>query len=237
MATSNFPTPPQKTYNFVSFPNDLEATGRKFKTDIQFLEYSGAFALDSVLNSGSTYTPTTGITLPLPRRINDSTSVEWSRSSLIELAISLASSSKLAQSAGAFRDAASAGTGQQFNPFQFMVFKHTNFKEHILSWTLSPTTPEESNTIKYIIDQFKFHMLPTTSGALMQYPSIAIVKLYPNNEYTFRFRPCAIAHVEVDFTGGGMPSFFRNGAPSVVNLTVYLKEITLWDKTNFYSGS
>lgn len=228
----NFPTAPQNTYSQSTFPADLTAAGRNFKTVIQFVEYKGSYAIDSALLSGGTYTPTGGVTLPLPKKINDTMTVEWSRSSLIEMAASLASNSKLA-AGGALGDVASAGTGLQLNPMQFMVFKQQNFKEHTLNWSLTPSSPEESNALNYIINQFKYHMLPTANGMLLEYPSIALIKLYPNDEFTFRFRPCAIVGVQTDYTGAGMPSFFRNGAPTTVNFTVYLKEITLWDKTNF----
>lgn len=231
---SNFPTAPQKSYNYASFPNDLVASGRNFKTDIQFVEYNGAFMVQSLFGSGPTYTPAGGISLPIPRKINDTTSTEWARASLLEMGLSLAPA-VVGNLGGTLGGAIGAFTGQTLNPFQFMMFKHPNFKEHILQWQLAPSTPDESNTLAYIIEQFKYHMLPSLKGGgmLYDYPSIALVKLYPNDDLTYRFRPAAIIGVQVDFSGGGGPSFFKNGAPTVVNLSVQLREITLWDKTNF----
>ena len=70
----------------------------------------------------------------------------------------------------------------------------------------------------------------------MYYPSIALVKLFPDDKFTFKLRPCAITNVIVDYTAGGGPSFFRDtGAPTVVNLTVVMKEIQIWDKNSFNS--
>ena len=51
-----------------------------------------------------------------------------------------------------------------------------------------------------------------------------------------KFRPCAVNGVSVDYTGAGVPSFFKNGAPTVINLTLQLTEIQLWDQTNYTGG-
>jgi hypothetical protein len=76
-------------------------------------------------------------------------------------------------------------------------------------------------------------MLPTNMGLVYGYPSIALIKLYPSEVFTFAFKPCAVLAVQTDFTGAGTPSYFKNGAPTVVNLTVQLKEIDLWTKNNY----
>jgi len=34
--------------------------------------------------------------------------------------------------------------------------------------------------------------------------------------------------VQVDYNGSGTPSFFKSGAPTIINLTLQLKEIQLW---------
>ena len=78
-------------------------------------------------------------------------------------------------------------------------------------------------------------MLPSTAlgSLLLNYPNIAILRLYPNDFFTYRFKPCAIAAVSVDYSGGGQPSFFENGAPTVINFTLQLKEIELWMQEDF----
>lgn len=125
-------------------------------------------------------------------------------------------------------------TGYAVNPFLFMMFKSPNFKEFTFTWRLAPNTEQESKTLANIISYFKFHMLPTKAGPLLKYPSLAICRLFPDDTFTFRMRPCAVLAVNVNFTGGGQPSFFKvNGAPTVVELTVQLKEISLWDKSSY----
>ena len=129
--------------------------------------------------------------------------------------------------------AGGALAGVAANPFLYMMFKHPNFKEHTLTWTFAPTNEQESITLASVIRQFKYNMLPSNAGLVYGYPSIALIKLYPSEVFTFAFKPCAVLAVQTDFTGAGTPSYFKNGAPTVVNLTVQLKEIDLWTKNNY----
>ena len=39
--------------------------------------------------------------------------------------------------------------------------------------------------------------------------------------------------VQTDFTAAGQPSFFNNGAPTIVNLTVSMRETELWTAEDF----
>jgi hypothetical protein len=124
-----------------------------------------------------------------------------------------------------------------------MLFKSPTFKEYNLQWQFAPKNEQESQTLADIITQFKYNMLPARAGGLgggqsnilLNYPSIAIIKMYPNDEFTFRFKPCAIRSVSVDYTGAGGPSFFkRKGAPTVVNFSVALQEIQYNIKDNYF---
>lgn len=257
----NFPAKPNPTLNYFSFPNDLVQDGRNFCTQIQFVDYRSQVSFSSngptdvlgLLGAivQSTFKPSGGITLPIPKKINDMQTVTWDAESDSSKAASIAQGigqtfgagmisnivGGVAQAATGAASMAGARMGLTMNPFLWQQFKQVNFKEHNLSWTFTPNNAQESQTIKTIIDFIKFNSLPTPSfGVLMEYPSIAIVKLYPDDAYTVRFKPCAITSVNVDYTGAGGPSFFKNGAPTVINLTVAMKEIELWTKANYNSN-
>lgn len=229
---SYFPQPPQPTATNNTFPSDLVADGRNFYTQIQFVSYSFPW-------TSSTYgQPSGGMYLPIPRKLNDLQTVTWQEESLLNLGSSILSSvsnrlSNITSGVGQAGAAAGALAGLAVNPFLFMMFKHPNFKQHTLTWTFAPSNEQESITLAAIIRQFKFHMLPTQGYLVYGYPSIALIKLYPSEVFTFAFKPCAVLAVETDFTGAGSPSYFKNGAPTVVNLTVQLKEIDLWTKNNY----
>lgn len=247
---SNIPTKPKASFQSFSFPDDLtsSASGRNYYTQINFVEYSPALQLGLNLIK-----PSGGCNLPLPRKINEVQTLSWEAESATSTGAQMGSGLLGAFNTGSKRSLAiqtglqvagvlakggsfAAGVlgGLQINPALFMLFKTAGFKEHSLSWTFTPNNEKESQTLSDIINYFKYNSLPTNSGTVMGYPSIAMVKLYPDDAFTFKFKPCAVTGVQVDYTGGGGPSFFRkNGAPTVVNLTIGLKEIELWSKQNY----
>lgn len=261
------PTKPKGNLDYRSFPNDLVSDGRQFCTDIQFMMYDVALTnLPQYFPSLATpfitsaYTPNGGITLPIPKKLNDVQTVIWESTSITQAAGSIlqSASSLLSGAAGAVGGIAAGTVGQivsagagiaggvipgtgglAINPHLFMLFKSPTFKEYNLSWTFTPKNEQESLTLANIITQFKYNMLPAKAGfggdLLLNYPNIAIIKMYPNDFFTFRFKPCAIKSVNVDYTGAGQPSFFkRTGAPTVVSLSVSLQEIQYNIKDNYF---
>jgi hypothetical protein len=253
------PTKPKTSYNSASFPNDLIADGRQFATRIEFLQYSAEMAGVDIFGlipfSTAGYLPTGGFTLPLPKKINEIQSVIWKEVGAVDVATSAMQSAVSA--AGAFRTANLVGQitnglnnvgavagglvdgGLAINPVLFMLFQQPAFKEYTFSWTLAPNNEQESETLVNIIEYFKVNMLPSKAGIggglLWNYPKIAIVKFYPDDTFTFRLKPCAILSVQVDYSGAGGPSFFKNGAPTVVNFTVLMKEIQLNTADNYFT--
>ena len=108
-----------------------------------------------------------------------------------------------------------------------MLFKQPQFKEWNLQWTLAPNSKDESDTLSNIIKQLKRASSPGTDGPVYTYPNLAHISFSPS-EYLPNLKPCAIMAVQVDFTASGMPSFFESGAPTVINLTLSLRETELW---------
>lgn len=235
----------------IQFPTDLIAEGRNFYSEFIFMDYS--------VNQQFTSTPILrpvdskygSVWLPVPRKINDIQTMSWGEFSGTSVAgaalTQMIYGNRQLQNGGTFRGSGGQigvpvgiATGMSINPLLFMQFNSPNFKDHSLSWTLAPSSEAESNALKSIIDKFRYYSLGKANGLsgglLLEYPSILFVKLYPEDEFTLKFRPCAVINVSVDFTGSGTPSFFKNGAPTVINLTLHLREIQLWDKTNYDGG-
>lgn len=211
MANFNFPTPPQKQKSSGQFPSDLTQNGREYYTQLSFSDYSAGFG-------GYNFSFGGGYKLPLPRRINDVNTQIWSEvdaSSMVP---------QLAQIGGAI------GQGTSFlSPLQFMTYKRPAYKEHDLSWTLSAANREESDTLKEIINNIKKSSAPSKAlgGYAYKYPKICQISFHPDN-YLFKFKPCAVITVAADYTAAGGPSFFKSGAPTIVGLTIRLKEVQLW---------
>ena len=237
MALPNFPYKPTTGMNSNSFPADLVSGQRQFYTQIAFVNYSSGLAT----GGGAGLAMGGSVMLPIPRKLNDNEVIlweEWSgKDAMLGLARQLGGINRIASSIVAGAETAgpavSIASGQQINPFQFMMFNRPGFKEHTLQWTLAPNTQQESDTIRKIVNQCKKAALPTPNGKLlMTYPQIAQVSFKPNT-YLYKLKPCAIISVQVDYTGTGGPSFFKSGAPTVVNLTLQLKEIQLWNTQNY----
>jgi hypothetical protein len=76
-------------------------------------------------------------------------------------------------------------------------------------------------------------MLPGKTGApggtLLSYPNIANIQLFPNDTFLYKFKPCVIESMSVNFAPANTPSFFKStNAPVEVQLSLQLKEIEYW---------
>jgi hypothetical protein len=128
------------------------------------------------------------------------------------------------------------------NPFLTVLFKQPEFKKHSFSWKLAPNNAQESNTVKDIINSFKSNMLPAMApnagGTLLTYPNMAIINLYPDENFLYKFKPCVIESMNVNYAVGGQPSFFKGtNAPTLVQIDINLLEIEYWLKEDIEDNS
>ena len=235
----NFPPPLDKkpSKGNTTFPADLIADGRNFYTSIQFVKYSPSYQLNGY---GSYYTPTNGIKLPIPLKLNDNLILHWGTVSFMDSLVGGAM--QMVQNAGRFGGAAASAigltaqlggilSGQALNPLMFLAFQRPEYREFSLSWVLAPYNEKESKTIKNIVTECKKAASPSYGNILMGYPSVALIKMYPDDLFeSLYFKPCIITSVQVTYSGTPTPSFYKNGAPTVVGLTLNLKEMQFWFK-------
>ena len=129
--------------------------------------------------------------------------------------------------------------GLAINPFLTVMFKEPTFKTHEFSWNLLAKDPEESRIITSIVNEFKWHMLPdiatNSSGTLLNYPSMVQVSFYSNDDFLYRFKPCAITDFSINYAPASTPSFFKGSqnVPTEVKITLKLMEIEYWTKLDF----
>ena len=121
------------------------------------------------------------------------------------------------------------------NPFLTVLFKSPNFRKHTFSWKLMPNNEQESNTAREIIQTFRSNMLPALApnagGTLLTYPNMAIINLYPDETLLYKFKPCVVESLTVNYAAGGQPSFFKGtNAPTHIELSISLLEIEYWLK-------
>lgn len=219
--------PPTGGGGGLKFPKDLTAGGRNFTTNIFFQRYNaggmGGIGPFGGAGGGS-------ITLPIPRKINDVQTVIWEETSIVSAALGVSNTLQGLSTAGAI---AGAGVNLRLNPALLMMFKQPNFKEWNFQWTLAPNSPDESQAIADIVREFKRNMSPGKMGPFYTYPAVAQVSFSPNARFLTRLKPAAIMAVQTDFTAAGQPSFFNSGAPTIVNLTVSMRETELWTAEDF----
>lgn len=157
---------------------------------------------------------------------------------------------RMAQATGAVASSLTGATtaemlqlgGLAQNPFLTVLFKQPNFKKHQFSWKLAPNNAQESNTIRDIVNTFKSNMLPAMApnagGTLLTYPNIAIISLYPDESFLYKFKPCVIESLDVNYAVGGQPSFFKGtNAPTIVQISINLLEIEYWLKEDYENNS
>jgi hypothetical protein len=240
------PLPPNTSSASLMFPEDIGNIG--FYMTFLFSQYQRQSAFGPATPMSAT---SGGIALPMPDTINDTPTVLWDSDSLRDKVISAGTSvasavpfinkfkgSALGSAAldvtGLEYNILSAQRGQIINPFLVMLFKSPQYKKFSFSWTLTPRTASESDSLQSIIKQFRTNMLPDiskTSSVLMDYPYIVKPAFQPN-QYMFDFKWCAVEAINVDYTGLGMPAFTTTSAPAAIKLQIDLKEIDLWMRSD-----
>lgn len=129
--------------------------------------------------------------------------------------------------------------GLAINPYQTVLFEKPEFKTHNFSWKLMPRDEVESEDARDIFRTFQYHASPGVSknaGLFFSYPSMVIVSLYPSSEFLYRFKPCIIKSVNVNYAAGNNPSFFkRTNAPTSMSLSIQLQEIEYWTNEDYTS--
>lgn len=228
------------------FPNDLSTT---HYIGFSFHEYQRRSIYNRVQLAARGH-----IKLPLPTSLVDNQQVQYSQEGtnvIVGAALDAASrggnlsfggAAAAAGAAAVQAGAAAVGTnagqlgslaGVAINPFLAVLFKSPSFKKHSFAWKLSPNNSNESEVLYRIINKFKYHMLPDISnnsgGVVLSYPDIVQVNLYPNDKYLYKFKPCVIESVSVNFSPNVTPAFYKDtGAPIEVTITVNLLEIEYW---------
>ena len=141
---------------------------------------------------------------------------------------------------GGVTAALSSLSGITTNPFQVVLFKSPNFRSHSFSWRFVPTRPGESDIIRELVETFRYHSLPGISaaaGVLFSYPEILEISFGPTDDYLYKFKPCVVKDISVNFAPNG-PSFYRStNAPTAVHFTVNVQEIEIWTKADWDRNS
>lgn len=257
MPNPNAPTAPsQSSSSIIVFPTDLftstntpdpivtgggpnptsnarivTTASQGFYTQIQLVEASSILtgiggAVSTGIGGTGAANPQngSGVYLPLPWKINDVEVHAWNDLTFLDDLPVLHTLANLARAG-----TRAIGSNLTVNPFMYMMYKQPLFREFELAWAFSPNNAQESIILSEIINYIKMGALPEyrLNGLALDLPYIALVRINPN-EFMFDFKPCAIISVNIDYTGSGHgPSFYRDGAPTIVSFTIGLKEVEI----------
>jgi len=126
-----------------------------------------------------------------------------------------------------------AAFGVAPNPYTTVLLKGPTYKKHEFSWTLSPRTAEESRKVKDIIKLLKNSMFVGLGpgGTFFTPPKIFSPKFFNNENYLYKFKPCVLENMSVNYSPSGAPAFYTTtGAPDAVELRLSFLEIEFWFK-------
>ena len=132
--------------------------------------------------------------------------------------------------------------GLAVNPNQQLMFDGIDFRTYQMAFTFTPYTKEEAETVKKIINTFKYHAAPeiTTAGAGMFFipPSTFDVSFMFNgkmNKNVNKVAESVLESVDVNYAPNGWAAH-DDGAPVQTTLTLSFKEMELIDKTKIRDG-
>ncbi len=130
--------------------------------------------------------------------------------------------------------------GLAVNPFTTVLFQAPSFKHHTFTWKFIPKNQKDADTLKFIINKFRYHSLPdlsmATGGTLLRYPDMVLPAISPTG-YVYSFKHCMIEEVISNFAPGATPSFTREAySPSAIQFTLRLIEIEFWLKQDLLSN-
>jgi len=132
------------------------------------------------------------------------------------------------------------GQGYAINPQMQMLYQGISLREFTLSFTFTPKTATDSQTIDKILWIFKNYSLPTltagsqtsTDSLFLIPPAIFNVNFFNNNkenQYLPKYGDCALIDVGVNYAPNGWAAF-DNGAPVQTTLSLHFKEIQALDR-------
>ena len=128
-----------------------------------------------------------------------------------------------------------ATQGLAINPKNQLLFEGIDFRTYQLSFTFTPYSAEEAETVKQIIKTFKMHAAPTivtqSAGMFFRPPSTVSVQFMYNgkeNPNIAKVAESVIESIDVNYAPNGWAAH-DNGAPVQTTLTINFKEIQLID--------
>jgi hypothetical protein len=121
-------------------------------------------------------------------------------------------------------------TGQIFNNRREVTFVGVNPRSFVFEFQFSPKNTEECDTVRQIIQTFKYHAHPELADNNVFYivPSEFDIAFYFNgkeNTYINRISSCVLPSISILYTPGSSWATLSNGHPSQITITLQFTEL------------
>ena len=138
-------------------------------------------------------------------------------------------------------DTVSRLSGYSPNPRKEQVFREPSFRQFNFNYTFAPRSEEEARNVEAIIRQFKYHAHPSLneSDFCYRYPSEFDIVHYHNgveNLHLPKHTTSVLESVGVNYAPSDNYSFFSNGMPSVIQLSLRFLELAIVTKEDIRKG-
>jgi len=142
--------------------------------------------------------------------------------------------------AGNIGRGALVGLGVARNPHIANIFQGVNFKTHSFDYKLIARSKKESDAIRDLIRNFKYHMAPSYKAGfndhIFEYPSKFEIQMRAG-DYLFEFGESVLTNFSVNYTGEGGPAFFeQTNAPYAVTIDLSFTETSIVTKKEIRQG-
>jgi hypothetical protein len=122
------------------------------------------------------------------------------------------------------------------NPKKEQIFEGVPFRSFSYTYDFYPRSEEESENVKRILDELKYHMHPNfkdEAGFLFEYPAefdIFFMHKGQENKFIHKHRSAVLESMSVNYSPNGQFSAFPNGSPTSYQATLNFKEVSIVTK-------
>ena len=116
------------------------------------------------------------------------------------------------------------------NPHLAVLFTNVGLRNHKFSYKFAPRSAAELGRLKNIIYNLKHKMLPgldTSGGMLFSFPDVVDIKFVTGKaKAPYIIKRCVMESLDVNYSPGGSPAFFKTGDPVMVEISMSFKEMS-----------
>lgn len=132
--------------------------------------------------------------------------------------------------------------GYVFNPQQQLLFNGIDFRTYQMTFTFTPYSQSEADSVQNIIKTFRKYAAPTvvteSGGFFFTPPGMVDIRFLMNgaeNTKLHKLKRCVLESVSVNYAPNGWTAM-EDGAPAQSTMTLSFKEMQLVDRKDILKG-